>query len=60
MNKPIRIRFWQFVHDTVERFWHWIWRVKLNPYYEAHKMPSLSRQYIKVFENEEVTIYRTN
>ena len=57
--KTIRYIFWLGVHDALEKSWHWVYRNKVQP-----NQPSLSKLsppiYTKIFENDEVTIYRSN
>jgi hypothetical protein len=33
----MRLRFWNFVHDQLERAWHWVWHHKLEPEYLKHR-----------------------
>ena len=32
---PLSIRFWYHVHDTAERLWHWTYRAKIKPWFDA-------------------------
>lgn len=32
---PLRIRFWYRVHYVAEWLWHWTYRAKLKPWFDA-------------------------
>lgn len=38
MSYPLRIRFWYTVHNYAERFWHWVWFAKLQPWHQSQEI----------------------
>ena len=49
----MRRRFWQFVHDQLERSWHWVYYHKLEPERAKHMRRMISYNYTYVYRNSE-------
>jgi hypothetical protein len=39
----LRYRFWKFIHDRAEQFWHWTWNAHLHKLsVQTHRLPSIA------------------
>lgn len=56
MNQ-LKIKFWMFLHDRAEEVWHFAWKQRVKLGFDKVIPPAI--QYHKIYENEEVTIYRS-
>lgn len=53
----LRLKFWMWVHDRAEDFWHWVWINKVQPL-----LPSVKYEdtyYMPIARDGEVTFYRS-
>ena len=53
----MRLRFWRLLHDTFEWLWHWSWH-HMEPL--LPKYSSAPIIYTRIYDDDKVTIYRTN
>ena len=57
MIRRIKYAAWLWLHDHLEMLWHWVYRNGVLP--NAPPFPCVGNVvYTKIFENEQVTIYR--
>ena len=56
--RRLRYLFWRWVHDQIERLWHWVYYRKLKPI--TPPFPQGEVIYHKILENDEVTIYSSH
>jgi hypothetical protein len=57
MIRGLRYRFWLWVHDALEKAWHWVYFNKMRTVEHHIKHVAPPWKYSKVFEDGEATFW---